>query len=73
MSYKPGQIGPIRNANGATGNGRASVARGRVLRVVCADGDAQINYAAGHASAQNALGTHGARAARPAVDGAAAG
>ena len=26
MSFKAGQIGPIRNANGATGNGRASVA-----------------------------------------------
>ena len=66
MSYKPGQIGPIRNANGATGNGRASVAGpcggvgtfGSNGIGSATDGETvtlNINYAAGHASAQNAF------------------
>ena len=66
MSFKPGQIGPIRNANGATGNGRASVAGpcsgagtfGANGIGSATDGETvtlNINYAAGHASAQNAF------------------
>ena len=66
MSFKAGQIGPIRNANGATGNGRASVAGpcsgagtfGANGIGSATDGETvtlNINYAAGHASAQNAF------------------
>jgi len=66
MSFKPGQIGPIRNAGGPTGDGRASVAGpcggvgtfGSNGKGSATDGETvtlNINYAAGHASSNNAF------------------
>ena len=64
MSFKPGQIGPIRNAGGPTGT-VARRSRPRARRPTGANGigsatdgetvTLNINYAAGHASANNAF------------------
>lgn len=64
LNFLPGQPGPIRNANSATGDGAASVnggcggnaAFGANGKGIIQDGDTvtlNINYAAGHRSAQN--------------------
>jgi len=66
MLYIDGQPGPIRNANSQTGNGRASVAggcggantfgaNGKGLLIDGSKVKLNINYAAGHQSAQNAF------------------